>query len=104
MKTFQVTFCPGAEEDLRALHDFIAEEAGPAVAAGYIERIEATCLGLETFPLRGRARDEIRPGIRSLSFERRATIVYRVLKMEVVIIRIFYSGRDFERLLGDGEE
>ena len=104
MKTLRVTFRPQAEADLRELYDFIAEDAGTGIAGAYIERIEAACLGLETFPLRGRARDGIRPGIRSLGFERLATIVYRVLKSEVVIIRIFYGGHDFERLLGDADE
>ena len=99
MKKLQVMFRPRAEADLRELHDYIADEAGIGIAAGYIERIEASCLGLETFPSRGRARYEIGPGIRSLGFERRATIVYRVLKTEVVIIHIFHGERDLERLL-----
>jgi plasmid stabilization system protein ParE len=34
-----------------------------------------------------------------MGFERRATIVFQVLKAEVVIVRIFYGGRDYERVL-----
>ncbi len=99
MRKLKVSFRPSAEADLRELYDYIANEASASVAAGYIDRIETACLGLETFPMRGRSRDEIRPGIRTLGFERRATIVYRVLKFEVVILRIVYGGREFERLL-----
>jgi toxin ParE1/3/4 len=100
VKRYLVSFRPAAERDLRELYNYIADEAGHTVAAGYIDRIEPLCLSLETLPLRGRPRDEIRPGIRTFAFERRATIVYRVSKSEVLIIRTFYGGRDFERLLG----
>ena len=34
-----------------------------------------------------------------MGFERRATIVFQVRKAEVVIVRIFYGGQDFERAL-----
>jgi hypothetical protein len=33
-----------------------------------------------------------------MGFERRATIVFQVRRSEVVIIRIFYGGQDFERI------
>jgi len=99
VKKFAVSFRPAAEKDLLELYEYIAEAAGLGVAANYMDRIEAACLALETFPLRGRARDDIRPGLRMIGFERRATIVYRVIKSEVVIVRTFHGGRDFERIL-----
>jgi plasmid stabilization system protein ParE len=34
-----------------------------------------------------------------MGFERRATIVFQVREAEVVIVRIFYGGQDYERLL-----
>jgi len=34
-----------------------------------------------------------------MGFERRATIVFHVKKAEVVIVRIFYGGQDYERAL-----
>lgn len=99
--TFKVTFRPQAEADLFGLYRYIADEAGHAIAGGYIDRIEAACLALETFPQRGTRRDDIRPGIRTTGFERRATIVFRVIAREVIIVRIFYGGRDYERILQD---
>jgi toxin ParE1/3/4 len=98
---FKVTFRPRAEADLLELYQYIAERAGPAIAGRYIDRIEAACMGLETSPARGTRRDDIRPGLRIVGFERRATIAFRIVGREVVIIRIFYGGRDFERLLDD---
>ncbi|HWA50567.1 MAG TPA: type II toxin-antitoxin system RelE/ParE family toxin [Dongiaceae bacterium] len=104
MKRFNVSFRPRAEQDLFGLHDYIAEKSGLAIAAGYIDRIEAACLALATFPERGTKRDDICPGLRTIGFERRATIAFRVEKSEVVIIRVFYGGQDFEqRLRGESE-
>jgi toxin ParE1/3/4 len=65
-----------------------------------IDRIETACMALATFPRRGTRRDDIRPGLRTVGFERRAIIAYQVKKSEVVIVRILYGGRDFEQILG----
>lgn len=99
MKKFEIVFRPAAEADLFALYRHIAQRAGAEVAGSYIERIEEACLALETSPKRGTARDDIRPGLRIMGFERRATIVFHVGRTEVTIVRIFYGGQDFERLL-----
>jgi toxin ParE1/3/4 len=104
MKKFEVRFRPFAEEDLFGLYRYIAQHAGRTIAGNYIERIEAVCMALETFPERGTRRDDIRPGIRTMGFERRATIVFRVLEQEVVIIRIFYGGQDYARRLRDSAD
>ncbi len=99
MRKHKVVFRPRAEADLSGLYDWIAEDSGEEVAAGYIDRIEAACLALETFPQRGTQRDDIRPGLRTMGFERRATIAFQVVEDDVVIVRIFYGGQDFERAL-----
>lgn len=98
MKRYEVSFRPLAAADLIALYEYIAEQAGTAVAGGYIDRIEAACLSLATFPERGTQRDDIRLGLRTIGFERRATVAFQVLQNEVVILRIFYGGRDWERV------
>lgn len=54
---------------------------------------------LRTFPEKGTRRDDIRRGLRTMGFERRATIVFQVRKTDVVIVRIFYGGQDYERAL-----
>jgi toxin ParE1/3/4 len=99
MKKFEVSFRPLADADLVGLYRHIAEDAGHAVAGAYIDRIETTCMALETLPERGTRRDDIRPGLRTMGFERRATIVFLVNRAEVVIVRIFYGGQDYERAL-----
>jgi toxin ParE1/3/4 len=72
-------------------------------AGGYISRIEKVCMGLATFPRRGTRRNDIAPGLRTIGFERRVTIAFRVLAEVVEIVTIAYAGRDFERGVRDQE-
>ena len=53
------------------------------------------------FPERGTRRDDLGSGLRTVGFERRATIVFRVEKDAVDIVRILYGGRDLEMALRD---
>ena len=99
MRRYRITYRPRAEADLFGLYHHIAEEAGHEAAGAYVDRIEATCMALQVFPERGTKRDDIREGLRTMGFERRATIVFQVRKSEVVIIRIFYGGQDHESAL-----
>jgi toxin ParE1/3/4 len=92
----KVVFRADAVADLTALYDYIAEQSSPETAIGYIRRIQETCMGLATFPERGSRRDDIYPGLRVIGFERRVSIVFRVLKTRVEIVTIAYCGRDFE--------
>src|ERR1700731_166485 len=96
MKRNRVSFRPLAEADLFGLYRHITEQAGREVAGSYIDRIEEACMALEYFPERGTRRDDIRPGLRTMGFERRATIVFRAIKDEAVIVRIFYGGQNYE--------
>ena len=97
----EVHFHPNAEADLFGLYNYIATHAGLTVAGEYIERLEAACLTLATYSERGTKRDDLQPGIRTIGFERRATIAFRVLKERVEIMAIAYGGRDFEAELRD---
>ena len=99
MRRYKVEFLRRAEGDLFGLYEAIAAQAGPDVAGQYVERIEAACLALEISPMRGTRRDDLSPGLRTMGFERRATIIFRVRGSRVTVVRIFYGGRDFERLL-----
>ena len=70
----RVEFSPEARADLLALYGLIFREADAARAGAYLGRIEHCCATLAEFPLAGRDRGA---GLRSLGFERRASIVYR---------------------------
>jgi toxin ParE1/3/4 len=92
----RVEFSPEALGDLIDLYDYIAVRDGAERAIGYIERIEDCCRSLSVFPDRGIRRDDLRPGLRILGFERRAVIALHVTTDTVMILRILYGGRDLE--------
>jgi toxin ParE1/3/4 len=97
-----VVFTPEARDDLFDLYDYIAEHSSPRRALGYISRIEQSCMSLETFPERGTLRDDLRPGLRVMGFERRVLIAFRVNDGSVAILRILYGGRSVERAFRQG--
>lgn len=96
MKERVVRFSPEARDDLLALYDWIAAAAHPDTALSYVERIEVYCRGFDVASERGHRRDDIRPGLRIIGFERRVTIAFTVEKTRVVILRVFYGGRNWE--------
>jgi toxin ParE1/3/4 len=95
----RVVFAPEAQDDLRKIYLFIAEQAGDARAMAYLERIEAYCAGFATFPQRGMRRDDLLPGLRIVGFEQRISIAFHVTAGVVTLDRVFYGGRDFAALL-----
>jgi toxin ParE1/3/4 len=56
---------------------------------------------LADFPNRGSARDDVRPGLRTIAFQRRAVIVYLVEEDEVRIARVLHHGQDLSRAFDD---
>ena len=92
---------PLAEADLADIYHYIAEQSrSPETAIRYIRRIRAHCESLLTFPEMGRARDDLRPGLRIIAFERRVTVAFMIWPSgDVEIGRVFYGGRDYEALV-----
>lgn len=57
----------------------IVTSLGPRVrevADGYIDAMVAFCEGLAVFPGRGRLRDDIRPGLHTISYRKRTVVAY----------------------------
>jgi toxin ParE1/3/4 len=92
----RVVFSEGAQADLDSLFEWLVEWAGEVTALGYVERIRRRCLALVPFPERGTKREEIAPGVRTIGFERRATIAFAVEEDAVLILAIAYGGRQLD--------
>ncbi len=101
MKTRQVGFSPEALHDLQEIFNRISLAAGRRTALAYAGRLEKFLLGLGSASERGHLRDDIRPGLRVLGFERRLTIAFTVIEDRVIILRIHGAGRDWEKLMGE---
>ena len=95
----RVVFRREALAQLDELYDFVAAAGSPAAAVDLVDAIVALCEDLAPFPLRGIARDDIRPGLRTIGFRRRAVVAFVVRDDAVVVLGVFYGGRDYEPVL-----
>jgi plasmid stabilization system protein ParE len=95
----RIVFTPEARDQLDHLHAYISAAANVEIASGFTDGIIDHIAGLSEFPKRGTPRDDLRPGLRTLAWRRRVTIAFVVEETDVVVIGIFYGGRDFESLL-----
>ena len=74
--SYSVVFAPEASDQLEALFLYIAERSSLVIAERYIDAVVGTCEGLAMFPLRGVAREDIRPGLRLTHHKGRTVIAY----------------------------
>jgi len=95
VKAFDLRFSPEADASLKSLYDYVETNANPKIARDYVNGIVDHCLGLRTFPMRGVARDDLRPGLRLTHYRKRVVIAYEVAAGMVSIINVFYGGREY---------
>lgn len=102
--THEIIFAPEAQAELLKLYNDIADEFGADRARGYTDLIIAQCLSLANFPERGKRRDDLRSGLRTLPFRRRVTIAFHITATTVTIDHILYGGRDLNTLFGEEDD
>ncbi len=96
-------FSPEAEAQLVELRLYIAQQAGLRIAQTFTDAIVDHCLSLETFPERGVRRDDLRPGLRTISLRGRVTIAYAAGERDLTILAILYAGQDINAVMRDPE-
>jgi toxin ParE1/3/4 len=85
-----------AKEDLQGIWDYLSQYSVTA-ADRIVETIAAAYLSLLDNPLRGRSREELLPGLRSLVVEK--YLVFYQIEGEVIIVaRIIHGARDLEAI------
>lgn len=90
---------------LADIEEYIRGEATAFIARRFVDGIVAKRESLEYFPLKVRSLHDLGPGLRSVPFKRRVTIVYSVDDDTVAVAGIFYRGQDIEaRMKGYGSE
>lgn len=99
MRRARVVYRPEAVDDLDEIFRFVFDlSRDRQTARRFVERIRERCRRIGEMPLGGTPRDDLVPGIRTMPFERRAVVAYRVVDGAVEITNIFYGGRDYEAL------
>jgi toxin ParE1/3/4 len=97
-RLYEVIFDRAARQDLKDIFDYVSDRASPAVAEGFTTKLYEHCVKLERMPERGTRRDEMRRGLRTIGYRRRATILFEVdhERSEVIILGIYYGGRNYQ--------
>lgn len=91
-----VAFSPEALSQLVELQRYIVAEASPAIAARYTDALVSFCERLSLFPFRGRARNDIREGVRLTTFKSRTVVAYQVADDAVTVIGVFHGGQEYD--------
>ena len=74
----RVVFGRRALDDLRGIGIWISEHASDRIAERYLHRLRSYCESFDIFPERGTRRNDLRPGVRTIGFERRVTVAFAV--------------------------
>jgi toxin ParE1/3/4 len=88
---------PEAIVDLESIWDFYIDAAGQRTAETVVRKIVETCTLIEEHPHAGRARDEVRPGLRSLATHPNI-IFYRIRDGAPEIMRVLDGRRDIDSI------
>ena len=101
-KGFEVELTHGAEQDIEAITDSVAENGSPEIAGKLLDAILAKVEALEKFPLRGSIPKELAAlGIRDYRqlLLKPYRLIYRVDGSKVVVTVIADGRRDLQALL-----
>ena len=91
---------PQARAELDEIWDYITRESGnAAVADGVVDFITDRFHLLGQYPRLGRARDDLRPGLRSYRAGEYA-IIYTIDGADALILHVLHGRRDIEGLIG----
>ncbi|MCJ2096478.1 type II toxin-antitoxin system RelE/ParE family toxin [Methylobacterium sp. J-072] len=105
MRRLEVVFRAEAEFDLLQIYRWVyVASRDPDVADRFLDRLVSRCERIGDAPHGGRPRDDLEPGLRTVSFERSAVIAYRIDGDRVEIVNVFYGGRNFEALFERSDE
>lgn len=92
-------YSPQARRDLAAIGRFIARD-NPARARSFVDELIAKAEQVAARPLSFRARDDLKPGLRS-AVHKRYLVLFRDLQEEVRVVRVVHSAQDLSSLSFD---
>lgn len=93
---------PDTIKDLEDVYEYIADNSGfPERAWAYIEKLRDQCHELAIAPIRGQKRDDLMKDLRIVPIDKKAVAAFIVNeeKLTVLILNIFYGGRDYQTLM-----
>jgi toxin ParE1/3/4 len=102
----ELRFRPEALEDLESITRAVRRASGSVgTARRYVARVLERCRHIATLPEGGRPRNDLAPGLRSVAFERRLVIIYRIPAPGIVeVTNVFHGARDYGALYRSADE
>ena len=95
-----IILSPEADQDLLEIWDRLSQAISAAIADKQLREIERLCLAISDWPEYGRARDDVRQGLRSVPVGR-YVVFYRPTKDAVEVVRVLDGRRDVEAIFSD---
>ncbi len=103
-----IHYSPEAERQLNELDEWITEKASADVARRFVSAILDHIDGILVFPLAGRPRDDVRLGMRTITFKKRTLLAYEVDEssgeLVVNVLGVFHGGQDWETALSEDHD
>src|SRR3954447_19247165 len=93
---------PEALDDIDSLWDYYSHSAGRPTADKIVREIARVVKTIDDFPFAGRARDEIRAGLRSLTATPQI-VFYRLNDDRPEIVRVLDGRQDIEEIFSDDD-
>lgn len=104
--TGRIHYTPEAERQLNDLDEWIAEMASADIARRFVSAILEHTEGILLFPLAGKGRDDVRPGMRTTTYKKRTLVAYEVDEssgeLVVNVLGVFHGGQNWEAALREG--
>ena len=105
--TGRINVTPEAERQLNEIDDWITSAASADTARRFVTAVLDHIDAIGDFPLAGRARDDVRPGMRTSTFRKRTLVAYVVdessVERVVHILGVFHGGQDWEAAFGKAD-
>ncbi|MGP0089224.1 MAG: type II toxin-antitoxin system RelE/ParE family toxin [Xanthobacteraceae bacterium] len=92
-----VIWSSDARSDLSEIWNYYVKVAGRHTADGIARKIGDACRLVEEHPFAGRARNEVRPSLRSITASQHV-VFYRVNNDVVEIVRVLDGRRDLDEI------
>lgn len=103
--TGRINFTPEAERQLNELDDWITKAASADVAQRFVSAVLDHVDGILVFPFAGRARDDVRAGMRVTTYKKRTIVAYEVDEssgeLVVNILGVFHGGQNWVAAFGE---
>jgi toxin ParE1/3/4 len=91
-----------ANQDLEMIADYLGANYGLETSEKFINGITSRCKYIAQFPSIGRSRNELSPGLRSLSYEQ-YIIFYKIAEETLEIVRVASGYQDLKKLFEEND-